>query len=578
MTADPFAGDPAAIAKVSNALAEHQDDIRRGARSVARAAEDADDWEGSSKDRFDATVTTIPTAARRVIARLDAAIDVLDVYADRVQQIHDEAERIRRSRLTNAIDTAANVVALGAAKAVAASEDTTEADRRTVDRLRSDADDLAAMASRLQDEWDALVERRAMADRTAAAGLSDQDVLGPALSSGAALGVMADVDFLAALARMPPEVLTAQDATVAERLAGMSPDTVQAWWNSLGERGTAGRHSAAQDALITALPVVIGNLDGLPYWARDQANRLSAQQAYAAAKEAVTAAEEQRRTAVGWAARAAADRALDDALAREKDLGNFLAGARKELGLTVDVPRQMVSFSPGHPPLGAFSVGDLDSADSVSYLVPGMGSGLKDTTQYMSAASHVVALHQALVPPPDTAMVAWIGYEPPPDLLTTGNTGVFGERYAEAGARNLAADLRGFRATRPDAQLNVVAHSYGSTTAAIALADSPELGVHSFVTLGSAGIPARVPDAAATHADHMYAAQAAERWDVAYIGRKYSVPHRSDPAGGFGATPIDTFAGNRVNVHDLTVHSDSDHGYLDPGTGSLLTTARVTLP
>ncbi|MEK6312187.1 MAG: hypothetical protein V4755_15945, partial [Curtobacterium sp.] len=101
-----------------------------------------------------------------------------------------------------------------------------------------------------------------------------------------------------------------------------------------------------------------------------------------------------------------------------------------------------------------------------------------------------------------------------------------------------------------------------------------------FVTLGSAGIPSSVPDAAATHAEHMYAAQAAEQWDVAYIGRKYSVPHRLDPADGFGATRIDTFEGNRVNVHDLYVHGDDypDYGYLDEGTNSLLTTARVTLP
>jgi pimeloyl-ACP methyl ester carboxylesterase len=209
-----------------------------------------------------------------------------------------------------------------------------------------------------------------------------------------------------------------------------------------------------------------------------------------------------------------------------------------------------------------------------------MGSSLKDTTQYMSAASNVVALHQAVDPPQETAMVAWIGYEAPPNFVTTGNRGVFGENYADAGATKLATALEGFRATRPDAQLNVVAHSYGSTTAALALADSPDLGVHSFVTLGSAGIPSSVPNAAATHAAHTYAAQAAERWDVAHIGRKYSVPHRLDPTEGFGATRIDTFEGNRVNVHDLNVHGDddSDHGYLDEGTNTLLTTARVTLP
>lgn len=114
----------------------------------------------------------------------------------------------------------------------------------------------------------------------------------------------------------------------------------------------------------------------------------------------------------------------------------------------------------------------------------------------------------------------------------------------------------------------------------MALAASPDLRVHSFVTLGSAGIPSSVPNAAATHAEHLYAAQAAERWDIAYIGRKYSVPHRLDPADRFGAAPIDTFEGNRVDPYDLNVHSDEDgdYGYLDEGTNSLLTVAKVTLP
>lgn len=580
MTADPFAGDPGAVGKLSTALADHQDDIRRGATKVARAADDAADWTGASKDRFAASVGTIPPAAQRIIGRLDAAIDVLDTYADTVRQIQDEAERIRASQLTTAIDTAANVLALSSASTAASAKDATEADGRRAQRLQSDADDLAAIAERLQGEWDALVERRAAADRAAASGLSDIDVLGVAPSYAGSLGAMSDADFLAAVAGMPPEVLAAQDRSFADRLAGMPPETVKAWWDGLGGRGSAGEHSAAQDALITALPAVIGNLNGVPYWARDQANRLAAQRANALAQDAVTSARKALRGAVGRTAQQVAQKRLNEALTREKDLKNFVAGARKNLQLMHDVPRQMVSFSPTHPPTGAFSVGDLDTAESVSYLVPGMGSSLKDTTQYMAAASNVVGLHQASPSSPHTAMVTWLGYEAPPNFVTTGNRGVFGEEYADAGAQNLGADLEGFRATRPEVQLDVVAHSYGSTVAAIALHDHPDLGVHSLVTLGSAGIPASVPDAAATHAEHMYAAQAVERWDVAYIGRKYSVPHRLDPADDFGATRISTFEGNRVNVHDLTVHGpeNPDYGYLDEGTNSLLTVARVTLP
>lgn len=431
MTADPFAGDPGAVKKLSTALADHQDDIRQGATKVARTADDTDDWTGASKDRFAATVATIPPAAQRIIGRLDAAIDVLDTYADTVQQIQDEAERIRTSQLTTAIDTAANLLALSTATTAASAKDATEADGRRAQRLQSDADDLAATATRLQGEWDALVERRAAADRAAASGLSDTDVLGVAPSYAGSLGAMSDAEFLAAVAGMPPEVLAAQDQSVADRLGGMPPETVKAWWDGLGGRGTAGQHSAAQDALITALPAVIGNLNGKPYWARDQANRLAAQRAYAQAEDALHDAQDKYASAVGRAAQAAAQRELIAAQERYDQLKNFAAGARTKLDLMDQVPRQIMTFHDGAPPLGAFSVGDLDSVDGVSFLIPGMGSSLADTTQYMRAGANVLATQQQNGA--DTAIVSWIGYEAPPNAASTGNLGVLGEAYAERG-------------------------------------------------------------------------------------------------------------------------------------------------
>ncbi|WP_412872900.1 alpha/beta hydrolase [Curtobacterium flaccumfaciens] len=578
MAADPLAGDPEAITKLSSALADHQDDIRTGVHHVVGAQHDADGWRGASKDRFAATVGTVAPAAQRIIGRLDAAIDVLDTYADAVQQIQDEAERIQSAQLRNAVDSVTNAASMGSAESAASGSDATEADSRRLDRLQSDADDLAAAAKRLDAEWDALVERRAAADRAAAAGLSDSEVLGVAPGYAGSLAAMSDADFLRAVAGMPPEVLAGQGKGVADRIASMPPDVVQAWWDGLGGRGTAGEHSTAQDALITALPAVIGNLNGVPYWARDQANRLSAQRAYEQATEALGKAQKAYGKAVGRAALADAHRALIAAQERYNQLKNFTAGARTQLAVDDSVPRQMVSFHDGEPPLGAFSVGDLDTADGVSFVVPGMGSSLADTTQYMRASSNVMLSQRQMDRGANTAMVTWLGYEAPPNAATTGNLGVFGDSYAERGAPKLAADLGGFRATRPDAQLDVVAHSYGSTMASITLHENPDLGVHSLVTLGSAGIPTSIPNAAATNVEHMYAAQGVEKGDIAYIGRKYSM--RLDPADGFdGATRIKAFGENGVNIHGLTAPTGShDHGYLDFGTPTLAAVAKVTLP
>jgi len=577
MAADPLAGNPSAITRIVSVLADHQDDIRTGAHQVASAVEEASDWSGASKDRFSTTIGTLTQAAARIIARLDAAIDVLGSYADDVQQIQDEAERIRSAQVAISLDTVANTMAIGSARSAAADRGATEADARMVGRLQSEADDLAAAAQRLDAQWEALVERRTAADRAAAAGLSDTDVLGVSASTAGALAAMGDAAFRAAIAAMPPEVLASQRGAVAGRLAAMSPQTVQAWWDGLGGRGTAGEHAAAQDALITALPAVIGNLNGVPYWARDQANRLSAQRAYAQAEDAVVKAQLDLRNAVGRPAEAAAQRKLAQAQQRAGALENFTAGARTPLNLRQQMPRQMVSFQPSDPPLGAFAVGDLDTAASISYLVPGMGSSLADTTQYMRTASNVQAYQQNLGASP-TAMVTWLGYEPPP-RAESGDLSVLGEDHAVRGAQNFAADLLGLRAVRPDVPINVVAHSYGSTMASVALVVQPEIRVRSFVTLGSAGIPAIVPDAAATHAEHMYAAQADERGNVAWLGRTFSFPHRADPTQDFGATVIDTTGAATVDLHNLSAEPGSgEHGYLDVGTKTLSATASVTLP
>lgn len=316
----------------------------------------------------------------------------------------------------------------------------------------------------------------------------------------------------------------------------------------------------------------------MPYWARDQANRLAAQRAEATAYKKLQQAKRDRDRSLGGPRALQTQVALNKAQKLYDALHNFNAGARTALNLVHPLPRQMVSFHPGEPPLGAFAVGDLDTAESVSYLVPGMGSSLADTTQYMRTASNVQRAQQRLTGGA-SAYVTWLGYDAPANWLGTGDPGVFHEDSARAGAPALAADLTAVRAARPDAQLNVVAHSYGSALAALALASKPELGVHSFVTLGSAGIPSDVPNAAATNAEHMYAAQADERWSVAAFGRFWSRPHRTDPTDEFGASVMETDGSSTVNVHDLSASPGSDDlGYLDAGTKTLFGTAKATLP
>jgi hypothetical protein len=134
--------------------------------------------------------------------------------------------------------------------------------------------------------------------------------------------------------------------------------------------------------------------------------------------------------------------------------------------------------------------------------------------------------------------------------------------------------------------LNMVAHSYGTTTASLGLAGE-DLHVDSFVSLGSAGIPQSVPTADAIHADHVYAGQAqnaipglekGDEW--AWRGRDGSGRlNPMDPS--FGATTFNTDGvPGDDSLHGITEHATgkkpTGYGYLDLKTESLNNTALAT--
>nr|WP_237686174.1 alpha/beta hydrolase [Arthrobacter jiangjiafuii] len=248
--------------------------------------------------------------------------------------------------------------------------------------------------------------------------------------------------------------------------------------------------------------------------------------------------------------------------------------------------RQLISFTEDNPPLAAVSIGDLDTADSVTYAVPGMGTtSSKDMTGWTKAGQN---LHDLL--PEGSAVVAWIGYETPP-VPGEGNVdfGVLDVNRAVAGGQNLAGALGGLAAVRGETmpQLNIVAHSYGTTTAAVALTQ-PGIHVDNFITLGSAGLPDSVDSAADLNAGQVYSGHARDKvpfietesgdqW--AWIGRDFSDDHKVNPIEpefGSHAFGTDTGggAGRVVTDHSTLMSDDGEEaGYLDIRTESLYNTA-----
>ncbi len=588
MTTDPTSGDPASIRAIAATLQRRAGEIRTAAGRVQRQAEavSAGEWTGKSRTPFVHAAADVSTGGERVATQVDQVATVLTTYAARVEQIQDEARTIKAAQARNQHDAVTN------SRSTQKLQDSHAVDvAAQLGGLAVEAASLTASKRTLDQSWDDLVARRKAADAETASKLRSSDAIGAFSASTSSISGMSDSRFLTFLAGLRPEEVAAfaGNTTIAARLAGLKdPDAVAKWWSGLGGehgKGTAGEHTVAQAAFITAFPAAVGNLNGVAYWARDVANRSELARQKQASDDRLTDLENAVDRAVArgerpydLAQQIAAERVLN------KQLENFASAARgsqlQEMEKWDDVPVQVLSFTMGHPPLGAIALGNIDSAENVSYVVPGMGTTIGDSTVLQRGVRNLKeAQFRVTRDLDDTAVVAWVNYDTPLDVLQNPDQ-VMQEEKAEAGARRLVADLDGFRAVRgPDATLNVVGHSYGTTTASIALAMQADLHVQSFVNLGSAGIPEWIPNAEALHAAHVYAGTGHE--PIAPAGRYLS--GRSDPSSGaFGAEPIQTgpsSSGEGVNVHDPLKHSpDNDkYGYLDSGTSSLNETAKATL-
>jgi hypothetical protein len=232
-------------------------------------------------------------------------------------------------------------------------------------------------------------------------------------------------------------------------LSVASPAAVAAWW--------AGLSAAAQLAVVAADPVRIGGMDGVPAWARDRANR----------------------TLLAQALTSAGAPGHETALAVADRLADAEAAGR---------PVQLYLFDPGAG-LAAVAVGDLDSADAVGVLVPGMGTTVADDLGRLATSAQEVAdAARAAAPGVAVATLAWIGYRAPRNLVEASRRG-----YARRGAPALAGDLAGLAGSRAatgraDPRTTVLAHSYGTVLLDQA-ADRPgRLATDAVVLMGSPGM------------------------------------------------------------------------------------------
>ena len=327
--------------------------------------------------------------------------------------------------------------------AALAAEDTLGA---LVDRLVLGPGSVPPAVAMARDALDAAAAAEAAAGRAA-------DVLLP----GAAVGPAAWLDSLAGV------------DPVCRPPSGGDPAATARWWAALP--------AAAQLALVRSRPDIVGSSDGVPAWARDRANRHVLEQVLGDPRSD----GDRRATAAVVAGVLAAEEA---------------AGRVAQLHL-LDLVGDRV----------AISFGDLDAAEAVALVVPGVGtSPADDLADVTGDARDLAAAARRADPEVAVAAMAWLGYRAPhsvPAALTRSAAGR-GGAFLDGALAGLAGARTSAGAASP--RTTVVGHSYGTVVLDEA-ADRPgRLDADAVVLLGSPGME---DDAASLEAPEVYDAASA---------------------------------------------------------------------
>ncbi|WP_369130935.1 alpha/beta hydrolase [Modestobacter roseus] len=445
--------------------------------ALGRRLDSAECWSGEAGTAAAGALLELSGVATGVGSRVDAALGALRRLVDAATDAAEHAARALAVADSAGLqlDDAGRVTGLPPQPhpAMAPDQAAELAARRTA------AEAAAALATGLA------AEARAAGARALVAAVSAGEELGD-LAPAAGPVTFADL-----LPRLDP---AGRHVVPPDPRAG--PVAVADWWAAL---------SAPQQLdVIVEHPDAVGALDGLPGWARDRANRLRLQAALAELPPG-----EARETATAVA-------------------GQLAAGG--------DRPVQLLLFDPGQG-LAALSVGDLDAAEAIAVLVPGILTTVADDLAGLTGdAADVVAAATAAAPGLAVAAVAWLGYRTPGLLgALQPVTAVHAGRVLDRALDGLAA-ARGVPGVTPAARTTVVGHSYGSLVTGQAARAPGRLAADAVVLLGS-------PGTGAGRASRLEAGEVYGAWTAAdpISTSGYYGPSPADL--GFGDVPLPTDPG-----------------------------------
>lgn len=361
---------------------------------------------------------------------------------------------------------------------------------------------------------------------------------------------------VAALASVDETSVSAADAATLASLADAdSPAEVAAIWASLTD--------AQKEHYIDRYPGFIGNLEGVPYEYRIAAN--------------VKTLEKAGESEWGEPLDTTIDRLLTEY--RERDglpIALNLWDKNQPTAAVLYVDDYF--FDPENP------TDPLNGVENLNVLIGGMMSEAGQIRDWSQSARDLNEVTDGR-----SATIAWFGYDTP-NFATVGSS-----EQARVGAELLTNALRGLDLAAPSgATTTVIAHSYGTTTAFLAVGSaSDDLGVDNLISLGSAGLtdqalggdPERGLDFTGTA---LFTTRGPNDW-VSLLGRTFS-DHTIDPDSLEGVTTFQSDGGTLPDGTYLEdtpghgTHSEAnlpigavvnDGGYLQDGSESFANIANI---
>ena len=310
-----------------------------------------------------------------------------------------------------------------------------------------------------------------------------------------------------------------------------------------------------------------------------------------------------------YAARFEANRAAYDETIAAGPYGEPLDRQLRQLGAEMALDGELLMFHPFEQPqaTGAVVYGvrrddtgkiidPFAGVTNVNLLVGGMFSGLDDLEAWGDSARNLNTYAEAYgAAGTGSITIAWYGYDSP-NLLTEHTMG-----SATEGAARLSATLWGLdQGLSSSVTTSVIGHSYGSTTAFLAVGgSSTDLGVDRLISVGSAGVPdgyhsSWTGDAPMDYSGVEVFASRAPGDAVARYGEWSSFGHGTDPETIDGATSFESDGGTAPSLqgtpepvvgtpghasHDggnsLWGWWEQDNGYLSPDSESFRSIANI---